>query len=402
MTGLPPLDRLTAAVTGRRESLFAPVMERHGAELEDRVRGRRVAVIGAAGSIGAAVARCLSRYALRELVLFDLSENLLVELVRDLRSSPAPPRTDVTSLPVGMGSVEFGRYFAETPPFDYVFNLAAMKHVRSEKDVYCLIRMVDTNVLFVDELLRSLPYRLEKFFSVSSDKAVNPANLMGASKMVMEKVHWLRSAQQPFSTARFANVAFSQGSLLDGFLHRLEKRQPLAAPSDVRRYFISGREAGELSLLSGLLGRNGDVFFSALTAGEHERTFADVARDLLERLGYEPVECDSEAEARERAAELIGAKRWPCFFAPSDTSGEKAFEEFFGPDDRVDFERFPKIGVVNHGDLAFDPDAVEAFLDFARRARTGPVAKSDYVRAFSSVIPSLRHQELHRNLDEKM
>ena len=286
-------------ITGRTESLFAEDIRANQDALNEALSGRRIAVVGAAGSIGSAVVKTLLRFAPGALVLIDLSENNLVELVRDLRSTgglrlPA----EFATLPIGLGSVEFARYFAESKPFDYFLNLSAIKHVRTERDVYCLLRMIDTNVLFLHEFLSHNPYRFKKVFSVSSDKATNPANLMGATKMIMEKALLARSDVQPFSTARFANVAFSDGSLPFGFLQRIAKRQPLSAPSDVRRYFISHQEAGELCVLSCGLGENRDVFFPNLAQGLDEKTFADIARDLLVELGYQPVECGSEEEAK--------------------------------------------------------------------------------------------------------
>lgn len=388
--------------TGRTESLFAPDVERCRPHLRERLEGRRVAVIGAAGSIGSAVVQGLLEHGPESLVLFDLNENELAETIRDLRSGaglrlPA----DLAALPIGLGSAELRRYFAEAAAFDYVLNLCALKHVRSEKDVYSLMRMVDTNVLFVDEFLRDLPRPCGRFFSVSSDKAVNPANLMGATKMVMEKVLLLRSGRQPFATARFANVAFSRGSLPHAFLLRVEKRQPLAGPLDVRRYFISHEEAGQLCLLACVLGDNGDVFFPKLE-NLAEKSLPEIAAATLRRLGYEPFECGSESEARARVEELASRRLWPCYFAPSDTTGEKPAEEFHGEDDAVALDRFRTIGVVRQSAADVDAETVERFLAFARDARQRWVAKEDYVRELRRVIPTLHHVELGRSLDAKI
>jgi len=265
-----------------------------------------------------------------------------------------------------------------------------------------LMRMIDTNVLFLHDFLEHNPYRFRKVFSVSSDKAANPANLMGASKMVMEKALLARSEAQPFSTARFANVAFSDGSLPYGFLQRLSKRQPLSAPNDVRRYFISHEEAGQLCVLSCALAGNREIFFPNLAGGRDEKTFAQIALDLLQALGYTPVECSSEEEARQRAAELIPRKRWPCYFFKSDTTGEKEFEEFFTRGERLDLRRYRRVGVIQQ-DAAGGGGALAQFLSFARRAKTDPeVAKADYVREILKVVPTLQHEEKGRNLDQKM
>lgn len=391
-------------VTGRQASLLAADVDACGAELADGIGGSRIAVVGAAGSIGSAVVKTLLRFRPRALALLDISENNLVELVRDLRSSPdvALP-ADFSTLPIAMGSVEFARFFTEGKPCDYFFNLAAIKHVRSEKDVYCLIRMIDTNVLAMDGFLATRRPRFRKVFAVSSDKAANPANLMGATKMAMEQALLHRSAEQPFSTARFANVAFSDGSLPYGFLRRIERRQAIAAPRDVRRYFISHQEAGELCVLAGIVGHNRDVFFPHLAAGRDEKTFAEIAQDLLQSLGYEPVPCATEAEAKARAPELIPQRRWPCHFFDSDTTGEKDFEEFFVAGEDVDLARFRAVGVVRRGPDAVDHDAVEAFLAFAQSAKTDPAkTKADYVRALTALVPTLRHLETGKNLDGKM
>jgi hypothetical protein len=303
--------------------------------------------------------------------------------------------------------------------------------------------MIDTNVLFLHEFLSRNPYRFKKVFSVSSDKATNPANLMGATKMIMEKALLARSDVQPFSTARFANVAFSDGSLPFGFLQRIAKQQPLSAPNDVRRYFISHQEAGELCVLSCGLGDNRDVFFPNLAQGLDEKTFADIARDLLATLGYTPVECASEDEAKtlsakrqaegakrqvgsgERQAE--GAKRqvgsgerqagsagplplpasrsaqgWPCYFFKSDTTGEKEFEEFFAQGEQLVMDRFKCVGVVQQGKWS-QAGELEAFLEFFKAAKLDPrVDKSQYVREIQKLVPTLQHHETGRNLDQKM
>ena len=247
--------------TGRERSLFAGDLDDHRADIGERLNGSRIAVVGAAGSIGFSTVRAILEFSPKTIALFDLNENGLVEVIRELRSSPdIRPPDELVELPIGLGSTEFTRYFSDQEPFDFILNLSALKHVRSEKDIYSLIRMVDTNVLFLNDFVRNLPRPCRNFFSVSSDKAVNPGSLMGATKMVMERVLLSHADVQHYSSARFANVAFSNGSLPFGLLQRLQKRQPLAAPKDVRRYFISHEEAGHLCLLSSILGENGDVF----------------------------------------------------------------------------------------------------------------------------------------------
>ena len=388
--------------TGRKQSLFAEELESIHGSLSELIQGSRVAVIGAAGSIGFSVVKSVLAFRPRGLVLIDLSESNLVEVVRELRSSQSilVPK-DFATLPIGLGSIECRRYFCESKPFDYILNLCALKHVRSEKDLYCIIRMLDTNVLFLAEFLEALPYTFRKFFSVSSDKAANPANLMGASKMAMELM--LQHQPRVYSTARFANVAFSDGSLPHGFLQRLEKQQPISAPKDVRRYFISHEEAGQICLLSCILGENRDVYFPRLEQGRHEKRFSEIAVALLEKLGYEPVVCSSEQEARQRASELISQKRWPCWFFQSSTTGEKPFEEFHTSEEKIDLATYKHIGVIKRSEPDDDPQALRRFLEFARAARgeTG-VTKADYVREISRIVPGLEHLETGRNLDQRM
>jgi FlaA1/EpsC-like NDP-sugar epimerase len=389
--------------TGRKASCFTEAIEQKRPALRGLISGRRIAIIGAAGSIGFSVVKSLLEFHPGAMVLIDLSENNLVEVVRELRSSEglAVP-DDFAALPIGLGSVECTRFLKESKPFDYILNLSAIKHVRSEKDVYCLARMMDTNVLFLHDMLECLPYGPRKFFSVSSDKATNPANLMGASKMVMEEM--LRCQERPFSTARFANVAFSDGSLPHGFLKRIEKYQPISAPKDVKRYFMSHEEAGQICLLSCALGEYADVFFPKLEAGVNERTFSDIAVRLLAQLGYEAVPCASEDEAKAKATDLIPRKKWPCYFFETDTTGEKAFEEFYAQGDTLDCSSLRNIGIVkrNKADVA-TVEAVRGFIAFARAAKSDPkVTKADYVREVAKIVPGFDHVEKNKNLDQKM
>ena len=398
------LGEMERLATGREESIFASDLAARASEIRSRLEDSRIAVIGAAGSIGAAVVKQILRHSPRALALFDLSENNLVELVRDLRSSVgvAVPG-DFTAMPIGLGSIEFDQYFRESTPFQYVFNLSAMKHVRSEKDVYCLIRMIDTNVIFPHEFLTRLPYPLTRFFSVSSDKATQPANLMGASKMVMEEVLKHHSNRHSVSSARFANVAFSDGSLPYGFLRRMEKGQPISAPRDVKRYFISHQEAGELCLLAGILGENRDVLFPKPQILREAMSFADIAVGLLELRGYKAVLCGSEAEAKAEAGRLIPSRQWPCYFFNSDTTGEKMLEEFYTPEDTVDLTRFTAAGVIPGTHPRGEAPSLQAFLDFAVRLKTVQgISKAEVVEAFKKLVPGLSHVETGLNLDQRM
>jgi len=400
---LKMIEKYESLVTRRTESLFKKEYEKNASKLFDSYQGRRVAVIGAAGSIGSAAVKCLSGFKPSTLTLFDISENNLVELTRDLRSTAGLqfPK-EFAALPIGLGSCEFERYFAKEKPFDYCFNFSALKHVRSEKDIYCIMRMFDTNVLFLNDFLENIPYRFKKFFSVSSDKAANPASVMGASKSIMEKVLLSYSPNQPFVSARFANVAFSDGSLPHGFLRRIDKKQPLSAPNDVKRYFISHEEAGQLCVLACCLGQNKEIFFPKLTQKIDEHKFSEIAIKLLEYKGYEPLICASEEEAK-NSFKFIEQGKWPCFFFPADTSGEKGFEEFCLESENVDFKRFNKIGVITKERNDSEAGILRNFISFLREAKNkNCLSKDDYIFEIKKLLPDFGHIETNKSLDQKM
>lgn len=397
-------NALLEKILRRKESLFLSDMGDRESELRRAVSGARVLVIGAAGSIGSAFVRQLVPYRPGALHLVDISENNLVEVVRDLRSSLAVLPEDFKTFAVAMGSLEFDRLLDVEKDYDYVVNFSALKHVRSERDPFSLMRMFRTNVEAVKELVERLAgTSIRKHFSVSSDKAANPANVMGATKIFMERVLLTQSDRVPFSTARFANVAFSDGSLLHGFLQRLAKKQPFAAPHDVKRYFISHEEAGQLCLLSCFLGENRDIYFPKLDEGADLLTFSEIAVQVLEANGLTPDICASEEEAKERAS-LLGdqAKAWPCYFFESDTTGEKPFEEFYTQNDDVNFRRYRNVGVI--GQPAWgDHDRIEEALSAFERIRlSADWRKEDMVEAIKIVVPELMHEEKNRNLDQKM
>lgn len=397
-------QKILPLILKRRTSLFKEDLHRYGGGIRDRIRGRRILVIGAAGSIGSAFVRQLAPYAPQSLHLVDISENNLVEVVRDLRSSQVKLCDDFKTFAVGMGSREFEACYRSEEPYDYVVNFSALKHVRSERDPYSLMRMYLTNVRYVRDLLELLADAPGvKHFSVSSDKATNPANIMGATKIFMERVLLQYSGRVPFSTARFANVAFSDGSLLHGFLLRLQKKQPLAAPYDVRRYFISHEEAGQLCLLSCFLGENREIFFPELTEDKDLMTFSEIAVQVLAAYGYKPDLCASEDEAKVRAALLSEhSKAWPCYFFESDTTGEKAVEEFFTPDDSVDFGRFDKIGVIRQLMPASFENVEASMAAFESIRRKEKWSKEEMVEAIRVAVPELVHEEKGKYLDQKM
>jgi FlaA1/EpsC-like NDP-sugar epimerase len=337
--------------------------------------------------------------------VIDISENDLVELVRELRSSLGYMDGETRFLPIDMGSVEASAFLSSEPAYDYVLNLAAVKHVRTEKDAYSLMRMIKVNVLDTLATFRAANLaKTKKYFAVSTDKATNPANLMGATKRIMEDVLFGGEERTVVSTARFANVAFSNGSLLHGFRQRLTRGQPLSAPRDIRRYFVTGEESGLLCLASLVLGRKREIFFPRLDPASDMVSFSDIAVRFLTACGYEAVEVASEEEARSRAARLIAQKKWPCYFFESDTAGEKPFEEFHSDKDEVDWGRFSDIGVITARCLRDDERArLAAFIDRIEGLRASANwSKPQLVAAIRDACPELVHADASRFLDEKM
>jgi FlaA1/EpsC-like NDP-sugar epimerase len=389
---------------GRDQPLFDADLARHEALLAELVAAGRFLVIGGAGSIGQAVVREIFKRRPQVLHVVDISENNLVELVRDIRSTLGYIAGDFRTFAIDCGSVAFTALLRWAGGYDYVLNLSALKHVRSEKDPFTLMRLVEVNVLNTIATLEAVaqPPAARKYFCVSTDKAANPANMMGASKRIMEMFLLRASLELPISTARFANVAFSDGSLLHGFNQRFAKRQPFAAPHDVRRYFVTPQESGELCLLSCLLGENRDIFFPKLSDKLHQITFAEIARRYLRAQGYEPYACASEDEARARVAELVARRQWPCYFFASDTTGEKDFEEFYTARETLDLARFASIGVIKN-EPVFDPAKLTLFLDriAAMRAR-GIWEREELVELFHTMLPEFGHKEMGKFLDEKM
>jgi FlaA1/EpsC-like NDP-sugar epimerase len=391
------------SLIGRESALFDADLGAHAKQLECIVAGSCFLVIGGAGSIGQAVTREIFKRKPKLLHVADISENNMVELVREIRSTLGYIVGDFRTFALDCGSREFDALMATAGPYDYVFNLSALKHVRSERDPFTLMRMLEVNIF---NTLRTLCLAREggakKYFCVSTDKAANPVNMMGASKRIMEMFLMRESLSQSISTARFANVAFSDGSLLYGFNQRFAKRQPIAAPNDVRRYFVTPQESGELCLMSGLLGENRDIFFPKLNEKLHLITFSEIAVKYLESLGYEPYECASEDEARGRVDELIAVKKWPCYFFKSDTTGEKDFEEFYTDKEDLDMNRFDGVGVIRNQPV-FDGDKLDMFAREVEALRSrGKWDKSDIVRLFFELIPDFDHKETGKYLDQRM
>ena len=391
------------SLIGRESELFGDDIAINRVQLENLVGGSRFLVIGGSGSIGQAVTREIFKRDPRLLHVVDISENNMVELVRDLRSTVGYGSGEFKTFSLDCGSLEFEALMKSEGPYDYVFNLSALKHVRSEKDPYTLMRMIMVNVFNTVKTLRlAKEMGAKKYFCVSTDKAANPVNMMGASKRIMEMFLMRESLTQKISMARFANVAFSDGSLLHGFNQRFTKKQPFSAPNDVRRYFVTPQESGELCLLSGLLGDNRDIFFPKLSEKFHLITFAEIAVRYLRGQGYEPYECQSEDEARDRAEDLIANKQWPCYFFKSDTTGEKDFEEFFTDTEDLDMERFETVGVIRN-EPEFDEAKLDEFMKGIEALREkGTWGKEDIVKLYFSLLPEFAHKETGKYLDQRM
>ena len=391
------------SLIGRDSELFSSDIRIQEDALRIAIQKSRFLVIGGAGTIGQAVPQEIFKRDPKTLHVVDISENNMVELVRNLRSTEGYSSGEFKTFAVDCGSIEFEALVKGEGPYDYVFNLSALKHVRSEKDSYTLMRMIMVNIFNTVETLRmAREIGAKKYFCVSTDKAANPVNMMGASKRIMEMFLMRESLTQNISMARFANVAFSDGSLLHGFNQRFSKRQPFSAPNDVRRYFVTPQESGELCLLSGLLGENRDIFFPKLSEKLHLIKFSEIAVHYLQERGYEPFECQSEDEARDRAEELIANKQWPCFFFKSDTTGEKDFEEFFTDDEDLDIERFETIGVIKNQPI-FDGAKLDKFMDEIEALRKkGSWTKNDIISLYFAILPEFAHKETGKYLDERM
>lgn len=388
---------------GRVEEIFEKDILTHEIELCKIVKSSSFLVIGGAGSIGQAVSKEIFKRNPSKLHIVDISENNMVELVRDLRSSYGYIEGDFQTFALDVGSVEYDAFIESDGKYDYVLNLSALKHVRSEKDPFTLMRMIDVNVFNTEKTLRqSIEKGSKKYFCVSTDKAANPVNMMGASKRIMEMYLMRKSQEIKISTARFANVAFSDGSLLHGFNQRIIKKQPIVAPNDIKRYFVTPKESGELCLMSCIFGENRDIFFPKLSENLHLISFADIAVKYLNELGYEPYLCESEEEARDKVEDLIIEKKWPCLFTASDTTGEKDFEEFFTEDEILDMKRFENLGIIKN-ELDFDASMLDKFSTAIHQMKLNKSWKKDeIVDLFHYMIPNFGHKETGKYLDAKM
>ncbi len=392
------------AITGRRESMFARDIEANRARLREVIEGKSVLVIGGAGTIGSSYIRAILPFRPSKLMVVDINENGLTELTRDLRSTygmyvPEEYRT----YPLNFADPIFEHIFRSEKGFDIVANFSAHKHVRSEKDKYSVRALLENNVLKARKLLDLLSeFPPRHFFCVSTDKAANPVNIMGASKKIMEEMIMAYSSRFKVTTARFANVAFSNGSLLAGFIERLMKHQPLSSPNDVKRYFVSPEESGQICMLACILGQNREIFFPKL-GEEQMMTFSSIADNFLQSLGYTAKYCTSEEEARKFAKDMPEESQvYPVYYFTSDTSGEKSFEEFYIPGEKICMERFKALGVIEEVKALPMPEINDFFEQLETTLHHPQTEKADIVRIMKKFIPNFEHIEKGKNLDQKM
>ncbi|MDB9989826.1 UDP-N-acetylglucosamine 4,6-dehydratase [Flavobacteriales bacterium] len=387
----------------RNKYLFVDDISNHNEELNEIVRKSSFLVLGGAGSIGQAVSKEIFKRSPKKLHVVDISENNLVELVRDIRSAFGYTKGEFKTFAIDVGSIQYDVFIKNDGKYDYVLNLSALKHVRSEKDPYTLMRMIDVNIFNTEKtLLQSIEKGVKKYFCVSTDKAANPVNMMGASKKIMEMYVNRRSKDICVSMARFANVAFSDGSLLHGFNQRLLKKQPIVAPNDIRRYFVTPEESGQLCLLSCVFGENRDIFFPKLSEHLQLITFSDIAEKYLKDRNLIPYYCYSEDEAREAIKKLDLVTYWPCLFSKSDTTGEKDFEEFFTAFETLNLNRFNGLGIIKN-ELEYENDKLDYFtktIDQLRDKKSWE--KNQLVSLFYEMIPDFGHMEKGKYLDSKM
>lgn len=391
-------------VTKRATSMFEKDIESNREILKEKIEGKTVLVIGGAGSIGSSFIKAVLPFKPESLVIVDTNENALAELTRDLRSTKGMfiPE-DYIPYPMDFASTVFEKMFRSRGGFDIIGNFSAHKHVRSEKDIFSVEALIQNNVLHAKQLLDLLTeFPPEAYFCVSTDKAANPVNIMGASKRIMEDVIFSYSDRFPVKTARFANVAFSNGSLPAGFLARIQKLQPLSAPSDVRRYFVSPEESGQICLLSCILGENRAIFFPKLKEAQM-MTFDAIGTELLKAHGFEVLKCSSDEEAIEKADELKkGSNLYPVHYAASDTSGEKSFEEFITETETADMDRFASLGVITGKQIPDKSKIEELFEKLTAAFASDKTTKEEIVGIMKSYLPNFDHIETGKSLDSKM
>ena len=399
------LDKfISDSVTNRPVSMFLSDIVANKETLTREIKGKKVCVIGGAGSIGSSFIKAVLRFEPESVVVVDLNENGLAELVRDVRSTEGLYVPDeFRCYTLNFADSIFEHIFREDKGFDIVANFSAHKHVRSEKDRYSVQALIENNDIKAKKLMDLLTlYPPKHFFCVSTDKAANPVNIMGASKRIMEDLVMAYNRYFKVTTARFANVAFSNGSLPDGWIHRLQKKQPLAAPSDVKRYFVSPEESGQICMLACILGKPGEVFFPKL--GEDQMlTFSAICDDFLKAEGFTKKECGSDGEAKSYASGMgYDSDSYPVFYFKSDTTGEKAYEEFYVPGEKIDFHRFQALGVVEQT-TRHDMEEIDSFFEKLEGLfQKVDFTKAQVVEAIKEFIPNFKHEEKCKNLDQKM
>lgn len=392
-------------VTKREKSMFLQDIHKNKEQLKEKITNKSILVIGGAGSIGSSFIKAILPFKPSSLVVVDINENALAELTRDLRSTKGMfiPE-DYISYPMDYASPVFNKMFRSRKGFDIVANFSAHKHVRSEKDIYSIEALLQNNVLHAKILLDLLTeFPPNEYFCVSTDKAANPVNIMGASKRLMEDVIFSYSDKFPVKTARFANVAFSNGSLPAGFLSRISKLQPLSAPLDIKRYFVSPEESGQICMLACMLGANREIFFPKLKEAQM-MTFDAIATALLKEYGYEPLLCDSDVEAINYAEILKEGNnhKYPVHYSNSNTSGEKAYEEFYTDDENIDMIRFNSLGVITNKEQVESEKIAKLFVKLDMAFKRDSVVKEDLVAIIKEYLPNFEHIETGKSLDSKM
>lgn len=399
------LDQFIARyITHRPVSMFAGDIEANKEQLKAEIEGKRVCVIGGAGSIGSSFIKALLRFEPKQLIVVDLNENGLAELTRDLRSSAdIKVPEDYRTYTLDFASPIFERIFRDEKGFDIVANFSAHKHVRSERDKYSVQALIENNDIKAKKLMDlMMAHKPSHFFCVSTDKAANPVNIMGASKRILEDLIMAYSGEFNITTARFANVAFSNGSLPDGWMHRLQKRQPLAAPNDVKRYFVSPEESGQICLLACVLGKSGEIFFPKL-GEEQMMRFSDICDEFVREQGFDKHMCSSDEEAKQFAASLDSkSQSYPVLYTGSNTTGEKAYEEFYVEGEKINTTRFQSLGVVEQSQRHSMPDVNQLFKQLESIFARPDFTKPEVVDAIKSFIPTFEHEEKGKNLDSKM
>ncbi|MDR1055993.1 MAG: polysaccharide biosynthesis protein [Prevotellaceae bacterium] len=392
-------------VTGRAESLLTKDFKNYDAQLHEQIDDKSALIIGGAGTIGSYYSKALLRFKPKRLFVIDINENGLTELVRDLRSSTCYNiPDDFITYPINFGDKVFEKIVRQAGPFDIVANFAAHKHVRSEKDIFSIEAMIDNNVLRARKLLDLLlEFPPKHFFCVSTDKAANPVNIMGASKKLMEELIMAYASKLPIKTARFANVAFSNGSLPSGFIERINKRQPLSCPLGIKRFFVSPTESGEICLAASVLGKSGDIFFPKLDEEKDMLDFSVIAKTLLKELGLKADICKTEDEAREKALKLDSKiTSYPIYFFESDTSGEKTFEEFYTENEELDLDTFANLGVIKNSTKRDISEIDDIFYRLDTLFSSNNINKALIVDILKEYLPNFEHIEKGKHLDQRM